>query len=93
MALTSKPTPTLTQVGQYAYFIRRNVPQKAKVIATTTEVANPNNDNAGVVTHFYYLEGFNEKFAAADVFDSAEGLIINLASFFGIEPTFPTSII
>ncbi len=84
MALSGKPTPTGIQVGTDAYFIHNNIPQKAKVIGTSSEITNPSEDSVGVAKINYYLEGYPKLFKSTEIFPDGYDLIVYLGSLIDI---------
>lgn len=89
MALSGKPAPTGIQVGIDVYFIYNNVPQKAKVVGTSSEVTNPNGDSVGKTKVIYSLEGYNKGFTTEEIFPTPVGLIEYFASLLQVSITIP----
>lgn len=74
MALSNKPAVTSLQVGDFGWFIYNNVPVKAKVVKTVSDVSNPNDDSNGVQINTYYFEGYSEKFPSSKIYVSKSAL-------------------
>jgi hypothetical protein len=70
MPLSNKPVPTSLQVGEFGWFIYNNVPAKAKIIKTVSDVSNPNNDSNGIQINSYFFEGYTGKFSSSQVYAS-----------------------
>ena len=74
MAVSGKPAVTTVQVGANAYFMYNNLPRKAKVIKTVSEVTDANNDNTAEEVINYYCEGYSEPIKSTKVYASGSAL-------------------
>lgn len=74
MAVSSKPSVTAVQVGEYAYFIHNNIPCKAKVLKTISEVTDINADNTAEEVINYFCEAFTEPIRSTRVYASESAL-------------------
>lgn len=80
MALSNKPSTTSLQVGSYGWFIHNDVPVKAVIIKTVSDVSNPNNDSTGVQQNYYYFEGYSEKYHSSRVYSSKDSITAALTA-------------
>lgn len=80
MALSNKPASTSLQVGDFGWFIYNNVPVKAKIVKTISDVINPDNNNTGIQINSYYFEGYSEKFASSQIYTSKSELTSAVSS-------------